>query len=55
MKKKVLATILSLSLPFLLMACTDSNKEENLSNKQSLYSYLNIRLKVSNRVNSREI
>lgn len=33
MKKKVLATILSLSLPFLLMACTDSNKEENLSNK----------------------
>lgn len=36
MKKKVLATILSLSLPFLLIACTDSNKEENLSNKPTI-------------------
>lgn len=36
MKKKVLATILSLSLPFLLMACTNSNKEENLSNKPTI-------------------
>lgn len=36
MKKKVLATILSLSLPFLLMACADSNKEENLSNKPTI-------------------
>ena len=36
MKKKVLATILSLSLPFLLIDCTDSNKEENLSNKPTI-------------------
>lgn len=36
MKKNVLATILSLSLPFLLIACADSNKEENLSNHSTI-------------------
>lgn len=36
MKKKVLATILSLSLPFLLIACSDNNKEENLSNEPTI-------------------
>lgn len=33
MKKKILVIILSLSLPFLLIACNDKKEEENLSNK----------------------
>ena len=36
MKKKIIATVLSLSLPFLLLACTSDNDKENLTNKPNI-------------------
>ncbi|MDU5111572.1 MAG: GerMN domain-containing protein [Clostridium sp.] len=55
MKKKVLATILSLSLPFLLMACTDSNKEENLSNKPTIEEESNNNTTTNDEKNNEDI
>lgn len=55
MKKKVLATILSLSLPFLLMACTDSNKEENLSNKPTIQEESNNNTTTNDEKNNEDI